>query len=291
MTTAVPPPANGHARPVTLEPLRLPEHGPVSGWPQGDPGQPCKDDRNLTPDDPGQSRTAANEPERRRRSDGMAFIVVALFAVAQVAVVAFSGSWQHQYELSVHLGQAHWVAGMQPLSVEGLIASATLVIWYAARYKCGSPLGAYLVLSAGVGQTVLMNLGADYRWPWLGPEISVWPAVAFVAAYEMAVWLVRKRQEVAARHDGGQDKVAAGIADSPDSGADNPGDRTADSRPDKAAGKMPSRKVMSRTGRDRAADIIRRNPGWDNAKVAGQAGCDVRTVRRARSDLAGREPS
>lgn len=132
---------------------------------------------------------------------GAAFIVVALFAVAQVAVVAFSGSWQHQYELSIHLGQAHWVAGMQPLSVEGLIASATLVIWYAARYKCGIPLGAYLVLAAGVGQTVLMNLGADnrYRWPWLGPEISVWPAVAFVAAYEMAVWLVRKRQEAARR--------------------------------------------------------------------------------------------
>src|SRR6266704_6744212 len=182
MTTTAPPQANGHARPVALAPM--PVHGPVSGWPQDDPGQP---------------RTAADEPGHQRRPDGTAFIVVALFAVAQVAVVAFSGSWQHQYELSAHLGQAHWVAGMQPLSVEGLIASATLVIWYAARFKCGVPAGAYLVLAAGVGQTVLMNLGADYRWPWLGPEISVWPAVAFVAAYEMAVWLVRKRQEVAAR--------------------------------------------------------------------------------------------
>jgi nitrate reductase NapE component len=261
---------NGH----DLVPLHLPEHGPVSGWPQ--------------PDDSGQPGTTPDEPGRRRRSDGMAFIVVALFAVAQVAVVAFSGSWQHQYELSVHLGQAHWVAGMQPLSVEGLIASATLVIWYAARYKCGSPLGAYLVLSAGIGQTVLMNLGADYRWPWLGPEISVWPAVAFVAAYEMAVWLVRKRQEVAARHDGtgGQGKVAPGIADSPDSGADNPGDRTADRDVSGGRTPPPPRKPgASRTGRDRAADIIRRNPGWDNARVAAQAGCDVRTVRRARNGL------
>jgi hypothetical protein len=131
------------------------------------------------------------------------FIAVALLAVAVVAVVAFSGSWQHQYELSVRLGQAHWVAGMQPLSVEGLIAGATLVIWYAARYRHGFPWGAYLVLLAGVGQTVLMNLGAGYRWPWLGPEISVWPAVAFVAGYEMAVWMVRKRAESArpVRHE------------------------------------------------------------------------------------------
>ena len=140
-------------------------------------------------------RTPAPAPE----PGGVAFIVIALFAAAQVAVVAFSGSWQHQYELSVHLGQAHWVAGMQPLSVEGLIVSGTLVIWYAARYGWPRPLGAYLVLAAAVAQTVLMNLGADYRWPWLGPEISVWPAVAFVAAYEMAVWLVRKRQDAARR--------------------------------------------------------------------------------------------
>ena len=137
---------------------------------------------------------------------GTAFIVVALFAVAQVAVVAFSGSWQHQYELSIHLGQAHWVAGMQPLSVEGLVTGATLVIWYAARYgyRKRDAWAAYVVLAAAVGQTVLMNLGADYRWPWLGPEISVWPAVAFVAAYEMAVWLVRRRQDAARRaQDGG----------------------------------------------------------------------------------------
>jgi len=51
---------------------------------------------------------------------------------------------------------------------------------------------------AGVAATAIANLAADARhgWAWLGPAISVWPAVAFVAAYEMAVWLVRKRQAV-----------------------------------------------------------------------------------------------
>jgi hypothetical protein len=133
----------------------------------------------------------------RQLPGGTMFIVNALLSVAVVAVVAFSGSWQHQYELSIRLGQAHWVAGMQPLSVEGLIAGATLVIWFAAKYHHGRPWFAYLMLLAAVGQTVLMNLGADrrYDWPWLGPEISVWPAVAFVAGYEMAVWMVRKRAE------------------------------------------------------------------------------------------------
>ena len=178
--------ANGHQ----LAPWPLALRGAVSALPQPNGGE--------------QPRTEPNDRERRRwwRTDGAIFIAVALFNVAVVAVVAFSGSWQHQYELSIHLGQAHWVAGMQPLSVEGLIAAASLVIWYAARHHHGWPWAGYLVLAAGVGQTVLMNLGADHpdRWPWLGPEISVWPAVAFVAAYEMAVWLVRKRQ---AGDDGG----------------------------------------------------------------------------------------
>lgn len=139
---------------------------------------------------------------------GAAFVGVALAVAAMVAFVAFTSSYQHQYELNIRYGQAHWVAGMQPLSVEGLVAASTLVIWYAARVTTRRPWGAYLVLAAGVVQTALMNLAADrhYDWPWLGPEISVWPAVAFVAAYEMAVWIVRKRQ---AAHDATPDHGAA----------------------------------------------------------------------------------
>jgi len=233
--------ANGHAVPVTLTPLHLPQEN--------------------TPNGAEQPRTAPNKRERRR-SDGTAFIVVALFAVAQVAVVAFSGSWQHQYELSIHLGQAHWVAGMQPLSVEGLIVSASLVIWYAARYgyQKRDAWAAYLVLAAGVGQTVLMNLGADYRWPWLGPEISVWPAVAFVAAYEMAVWLVRKRQDVASR-------VTPVVTP------------RRDSDHDKKDGK-PQRKAAPRKP---AAAMT-------NKELADREGVSVRTLQRRRNTKTGSKP-
>lgn len=148
---------------------------------------------------------------------GAAFIVVALFTVAVVAAVAFTGSYEHQYEIVIRYGQAHWVAGMQPLSVEGLIAGATLVIWYAARYGWRRPWGAWLVLLAAVAQTAVMNLAADHRyaWPWLGPEISIWPAVAFVAAYEMAVWLVRKRQDATRRAGADTGSPPAGSAPAP----------------------------------------------------------------------------
>jgi Protein of unknown function (DUF2637) len=131
----------------------------------------------------------------RRAGDG-AFTVVTMSVVAFVALIAASASYQHQYELAIRHGQTHWVAGLLPFSVDGMIVSATLVLWYAARHGYPRPWGAWLVLMAGVAATAIANLAADarYGWAWLGPAISVWPAVAFVAAYEMAVWLVRKRQ-------------------------------------------------------------------------------------------------
>jgi Protein of unknown function (DUF2637) len=144
-----------------------------------------------------------------------AFAFVTLAAVALVAVIAFSASYQHQYELSIYYRQTHWVAGMMPFSVDLLIVAAGLVIWYAARHGYPRPLRAYAALAAGVAATVIANLAADhhYAWPWLGPGISVWPAIAFVGAYEMAVWLVRKRQETAAGADGGDTVPSPGFSD------------------------------------------------------------------------------
>lgn len=131
-----------------------------------------------------------------------AFTAVTFAVVAAVAAIAFAASYQHQYELAIFYRQTHWVAGMMPFSVDLLIVAAGLVIWYAARHGYPRPWGAWGVLIIGVAATVIANLAADHRyvWPWLGPGISAWPAFAFVGAYEMAVWIVRRRQ--AARPDG-----------------------------------------------------------------------------------------
>jgi len=275
MTGAPQQQVNGHARPVTLEPLRLPVNGPARPWPEQD--------------DPGQSQAAADRPGHWHAVDGDTAIRV-LAAAVVLAVAAFAAivSYSHIFELGRAHGQDGAAARLLPLSVDGLIASASLVMLHAARRELSVPWLARAMLALGVGATVAANVGYGLPFGWLSAVVSAWPAVAFVGSVEMAVRFVRD-----ARHDdaGGQGKVAAGIADSPDSGADNPGDRTADSRPGKTAGKPPSRRTSARTGRDRAADIIRRNPGWDNARVAGQAGCDVRTVRRARNGLAGKGTS
>jgi hypothetical protein len=246
-------PVNGrHLEPFTLPP------GPVSGWP-----------RHAPPVKP------------RRHVDGDTVIRV-LAAAVVLAVAAFAAivSYSHIFELGRAHGQDGAAARLLPLSVDGLIASASLVMLHAARRELSVPWLARAMLALGVGATVAANVGYGLPFGWLSAVVSAWPAVAFVGSVEMAVRFVRD-----ARHDGtgGQDKVAPEIADSPDSPPDNPGDRTADSLPDRPD----TRKT--RTGRDKAADIIRRNPGWDNARVAAQAGCDVRTVRRARNGLTTKE--
>jgi Protein of unknown function (DUF2637) len=68
----------------------------------------------------------------RRAGDGA-------FTVAFVALIAASASYQQQYELAIRHGQTHGVAGMLPFSVDGMIVSATLVLWYAARHGYPRP--------------------------------------------------------------------------------------------------------------------------------------------------------
>jgi hypothetical protein len=139
-------------------------------------------------------------------------IWAALGSATVVAATAFSGSYQHQYQLAIRFGQAHWYAGMQPVSVEGLVVTATLMMAFAALAgrRARQIWPAYLALFLGTSQAALMNVAAShFDWWWLGIEISVWPAVAFFVAYEMAVWMIRNRPSPEVTANEGQKRSAA----------------------------------------------------------------------------------
>jgi len=123
-------------------------------------------------------------------------IVWAFVSAAVVAATAFSGSYQHQYQLLIRFGQAHWYAAVQPLSVEGLVLTATLMNAFASSLGLAGRRvwAAYLALVLGIGQAALMNVAISYPdWWWLKIEINVWPAIAFAAAYEMTSWMLNHR--------------------------------------------------------------------------------------------------
>jgi hypothetical protein len=236
--------ANGHQL-VPLAPAVLQKLGPVSALP----------------------RTVLNKRERRKRPDGDTVIRV-LAAIVVLAVAAFAAivSYSHIFELGRAHGQDGAAARLLPLSVDGLIAAASLVMLHAARRKLGVPQLARWMLALGVGATVAANVEYGMPFGWLSAVVSAWPAVAFVGSVEMAVRFVRDaRQDTAA--------VTPPVTPAVTPARDRP-----PARPPRKP--VPAARPAALAKAPSVADVIRDNPGLTNADLAALAGCKVRTIQR-----------
>jgi hypothetical protein len=111
-----------------------------------------------------------------------------------VAVAGFAAvvSYSHIYELGRAHGQDGAPARLLPLSVDGLIVAASLVLLHEARNGRAAPGLARVMLWLGIAATVGANVAFGARFGVLGAVISAWPAVAFIGAVEMAMQLVRR---------------------------------------------------------------------------------------------------
>jgi hypothetical protein len=252
---------NGRApAPFTIAPFTIPlslqPRGPVSVLPSA-----------AVQDRPAPSRTV------RRAVDGDTAIRV-LAAAVVLAVAAFAAivSYSHIFELGRSHGQDGTAARLLPLSVDGLIASASLAMLHARRngIRLGRMSLPRVMLWFGVGATVAANVGYGLPFGWLAAVVSAWPAVAFVGSVEMAVRFVR---------DGRQDN---GASDQP---VVTPRHDSEDDKRDDKPPRVPPRKpAPAATKQARAAAVIRDNPGLANAALAALAGCDIRTISRARNN-------
>ena len=113
-------------------------------------------------------------------------------AAVVCAVAAFAAvvSYSHIYGL----GRAHGgtAARLLPLSVDGLILAASLVLLHEARNDRDAPALARFMLWLGIGATIGANLAYGAGYGLLGALISAWPAVAFIGTVEIAMQLVRR---------------------------------------------------------------------------------------------------
>ena len=121
-----------------------------------------------------------------------------LTAAVVLAVASFAAvvSYSHIYDLGRAHGQSGTAARLLPLSVDGLILAAGLVLLHAARRQDDAPVLARCMLWLGISATVGANIGYGLPFGPLGALVSAWPAVAFVGAAEMALGMVRRTRAV-----------------------------------------------------------------------------------------------
>jgi hypothetical protein len=121
--------------------------------------------------------------------------VIRLTTAAVVcAVAAFAAvvSYSHIYGLGRAHGQDGTAARLLPLSVDGLILAASLVLLHEARNRREAPALARLMLWLGIGATIGANIAYGAGYGLLGGLISAWPAVAFIGSVEIAMQQVRR---------------------------------------------------------------------------------------------------
>lgn len=121
--------------------------------------------------------------------------------VCAVAGFAAVVSYSHIYGLGRTHGQDGTAARLLPLSVDGLILSASLVLLHEARNGRDAPGLARLMLWLGIGATVGANIAYGAGYGLLGALISAWPAVAFIGSVEIAVQQVRRARGPEAAQD------------------------------------------------------------------------------------------
>jgi hypothetical protein len=125
-------------------------------------------------------------------------------AAVVCAVAAFAAvvSYSHIYGLGRAHGQDGTAARLLPLSVDGLILAASLVLLHEARNGRDAPGLARFMLWLGIGATIGANVTYGAGYGLLGALISAWPAVAFIGTVEIAPQLVRRSRRPRAATSG-----------------------------------------------------------------------------------------
>jgi hypothetical protein len=119
-------------------------------------------------------------------------------AVLLVAAIAAVVSFVHIERLAVAHGQTALAAYLLPVSVDGTVAAASLVMLRAARAGLGTPVLARAMLGLAVAATLAANVGYGLPYGLAGALLSGWPAVAFIGCAEMAIGMVRRTRAVPA---------------------------------------------------------------------------------------------
>jgi hypothetical protein len=119
---------------------------------------------------------------------------------ASVGIVAFFAaviSYTHIRDLAIRNGYDHFTSYLLPLSVDGLIVGASLMLVLASRERLRVPL-ARCALWLGIGATIAANVAFGTPESLTGPAmratVCAWPAIAFIMIVEAWMQLKKHRR-------------------------------------------------------------------------------------------------
>jgi hypothetical protein len=122
-----------------------------------------------------------------------ALTVLALGAAA--AVVSF----RHARAVVLANGETGLTAVLIPLTVDGLVLVAGLILLDCARRGEAAPALAKFALALGIGATLAVNATYGIAHGVVGAIVAGWPAVALVVSVELLMGMIRRCQ-IAAPH-------------------------------------------------------------------------------------------
>jgi hypothetical protein len=178
-------------------------------------------------------------------------------AVLLVAAIAAVVSYMHVATLALAYGQPPLAAYLLPLSIDGMVATSSLVLLRSARAAVSAPRLARAGLVLAVAATLAANVASGLPSGWPGALLAGWPAVAFVVSAKTAISMSRRRVV----------KVATA---------------TARPRPKRVATRRPAAADTEAA----VLSALATRPQMTNAELATAIGTSERTARRYRSRLA-----
>lgn len=115
--------------------------------------------------------------------------VLAVLTVAGIAAVI---SYEHLYHIAVTHGETRLDSMLIPLSIDGTVVTASMLMLRAARAGHPVPALVRLMLVAAIAMTVAANVAFGWSFAAWGVAMAGWPAAAFLANAEASIMFGRR---------------------------------------------------------------------------------------------------
>lgn len=129
------------------------------------------------------------------RGELISIVVLVLLALTAVIAVAVAISYSHMFDWALANKEPRWRAHLSPISVDGAMLAASLVMYADARMRNRKDWLAYLTMIVGVGWSVLANMNYDVVSPVAAKAIAAWPPLSLAVSVELVLRFIRRLRE------------------------------------------------------------------------------------------------